>query len=82
MALDVEGIVDGGVRRGPFKPDPAHDDLWNRGAYVVEGIGHCGACHTPRNMFGAEKRNEAFAGGKAEGCRDGRSHGMMRRRAP
>jgi mono/diheme cytochrome c family protein len=57
------------LRRGPFKPDPAHDDLWNRGAYLVEGIGHCGACHTPRNMFGAEKRNEAFAGGEAEGWR-------------
>jgi mono/diheme cytochrome c family protein len=57
------------LRRGPFKPDPAHDDLWNRGAYLVEGIGHCGACHTPRNMFGAEKKNEAFAGGEAEGWR-------------
>jgi mono/diheme cytochrome c family protein len=57
------------LKRGPFKPDPAHDDLWNRGAYLVEGIGHCGACHSPRNMFGAEKRNEAFAGGEAEGWR-------------
>ncbi len=57
------------LRRGAFKPDPAHDDLWNRGAYLVEGVGHCGACHTPRNMFGAEKRNEAFAGGEAEGWR-------------
>jgi mono/diheme cytochrome c family protein len=57
------------LRRGPFKPGPAHDDLWNRGAYLVEGIGHCGACHTPRNMFGAEKRNEALAGGEAEGWR-------------
>jgi mono/diheme cytochrome c family protein len=57
------------LRRGQFKPDPAHDDLWNRGAYLAEGIGHCGACHTPRNMFGAEKRNEAFAGGEAEGWR-------------
>ncbi|HEY1943041.1 MAG TPA: cytochrome c [Roseiarcus sp.] len=57
------------LRRGPFKPDPAHDDLWNRGAYLVEGVGHCGACHTPRNLFGAEKRGEAFAGGEAEGWR-------------
>jgi mono/diheme cytochrome c family protein len=57
------------LRRGPFRPDPAHDDLWNRGAYLVEGIGHCGACHTPRNMFGAEKRNEAFAGGEMDGWR-------------
>ena len=57
------------LRRGPFKPDSARDDVWNRGAYLVEGIGHCGACHTPRNMFGAEKRNEAFAGGEEEGWR-------------
>jgi mono/diheme cytochrome c family protein len=57
------------LRQGSFMPDRAHDDLWNRGAYLVEGIGHCGACHTPRNMFGAEKRNEAFAGGEAEGWR-------------
>jgi mono/diheme cytochrome c family protein len=57
------------LRQGSFMPDPAHDDLWNRGAYLVEGIGHCGACHTPRNMFGAEKKNEAFAGGEAEGWR-------------
>ena len=39
------------------------------GAYLVEGIGHCGACHTPRDVFGAEKRNEALSGGEAEGWR-------------
>jgi len=52
---------------GVFKPDPARDAQWNRGAYLVEGLGHCGACHTPRNALGAEKRGEAFAGGEAEG---------------
>lgn len=36
---------------------------WNRGAYLVEGLGHCGACHTPRNLLGAEKTDEAMAGG-------------------
>ncbi len=50
-----------------FGPDPAHDAEWNRGAYLVDGVAHCGACHTPRNLFGAERRGERFAGGKAEG---------------
>jgi len=47
---------------GRFRPSAAHDAQWNRGAYLVEALGHCGACHTPRNMFGAEKRGRAFAG--------------------
>jgi mono/diheme cytochrome c family protein len=55
------------LQRGPFVPDPAHDEVWNRGAYLVNGVGHCGACHTPRNLFGAEKRGATFAGGEAEG---------------
>ena len=33
-----------------FKPDPAHDADWNRGAYLVQSLGHCGACHTPRGF--------------------------------
>lgn len=33
-----------------FKPDPAQSDEWNRGAYLVQGLGHCGACHTPRGL--------------------------------
>ncbi|RAS35303.1 molybdopterin cofactor-binding domain-containing protein [Paraburkholderia bryophila] len=36
---------------------------WNRGAYLVNGLGHCSACHTPRNAFGAEKSGAAFMGG-------------------
>jgi mono/diheme cytochrome c family protein len=40
---------------------------WNTGAYLVEGLGHCGACHTPRNALGAEKRERAYAGGETEG---------------
>ena len=35
---------------------------WNRGAYLAEGLGHCGACHTPRNAFGAERGDAAYAG--------------------
>jgi mono/diheme cytochrome c family protein len=57
------------LRPGPFRPDAAHDAVWNRGAYLVEGIGHCGACHTPRNGLGAEKADQRFAGGEAEGWR-------------
>ncbi len=52
---------------GEFQPDTAKDPEWNRGAYLVEGLAHCGACHTPRNALGAEKRNQFLAGGEAEG---------------
>ncbi len=38
---------------GPLTPDRQHDVLWNRGRYLVEGLGHCGECHTPRNFLGA-----------------------------
>lgn len=57
------------LRKGPYKADPAADEVASRGAYLVEGIGHCGACHTPRNALGAEKTTRAFAGGDAEGWR-------------
>ncbi len=46
-------------------PDPARDAAWNRGAYLVEGPGHCQECHTPRNFAGALDRTRAFAGGPA-----------------
>ncbi len=49
-------------RPGRFVPDPAQNAEWNRGAYLAEALGHCGACHTPRNMLGAEKRDAAYAG--------------------
>ena len=54
-------------RPAPFTPDPARPALWNRGAYLVEAVGHCGACHTPRNALGAERRGAALAGGRVEG---------------
>jgi len=53
--------------KGAFEPDPSQDEQWNRGAYLVEGIGHCGACHTPRNRFGAEDPDARFGGGDVEG---------------
>lgn len=54
-------------RRGEYQDDPSQSAEWNRGAYLAEGLGHCGACHTPRNGLGAEKKSEHFAGGEAEG---------------
>lgn len=51
-----------------FEPNPAQSAIWNRGAYLVESLGHCGACHTPRNALGAEKSARSYlAGGTAEG---------------
>ena len=50
-----------------FQPDPAKSEIWNRGAYLVEGLGHCSACHSPRNALGAERANAYLAGGFAEG---------------
>jgi hypothetical protein len=49
-------------RGGVFEPDPTKGDDWNRGAYLAAGLGHCGACHTPRNGLAAEKTDAAFAG--------------------
>ena len=48
---------------GRFKPDANRSKEWNRGAYLVQGLGHCGACHTPRNFLGAEDSARAFTGG-------------------
>jgi mono/diheme cytochrome c family protein len=55
------------LRKGPYEPDRSQSDVWNRGAYLVQGLGHCGACHTPRNALQAERRGERLAGGEAEG---------------
>lgn len=46
-----------------FAPDPAHDEQWNRGAYLVEGPGHCAACHTPKTVLGGPKKDHDFHGG-------------------
>jgi nicotinate dehydrogenase subunit B len=51
----------------PFEADAAQSAEWNRGAYLVEGLGHCSACHSPRNALGAEKANAYLAGGFADG---------------
>jgi mono/diheme cytochrome c family protein len=47
---------------GTFTPDPQKTEAWNRGAYLVEGAAHCGACHTPKNAFGADRRSRLYGG--------------------
>ncbi|HJU27382.1 MAG TPA: cytochrome c, partial [Rhodanobacteraceae bacterium] len=49
-----------------FQPDPKQSAQWNRGAYLVEGPGHCGACHTDKNFLGAVDRDHPMQGGFAE----------------
>jgi len=49
---------------GALGPDPAQTDDWNRGAYLVEALAHCGECHTPRNAFGATHGDLAMTGGE------------------
>jgi nicotinate dehydrogenase subunit B len=46
-----------------FVPEPGQSAEWNRGAYLVNGLGHCSACHTPRNALGAELGGKAFLAG-------------------
>lgn len=52
---------------GRFVPDEMQSEAWNRGAYLAEGLAHCGACHTPRNLLGARKTDEHWNGGSSEG---------------
>ena len=54
-------------RPGRFQPDAAKSAEWNRGAYLAQGLSHCGACHTPRNFLGAEKQDDAYAGALVDG---------------
>jgi mono/diheme cytochrome c family protein len=49
-------------RSGRFEPVAGKSAEWNRGAYLALGLSHCGACHTPRNLLGAEKTGDAYAG--------------------
>jgi mono/diheme cytochrome c family protein len=54
-------------RPGIFEPNQQKSAEWNRGGYLVTGAAHCGACHTPKNLFGADKRGRAFGGGLVQG---------------
>jgi mono/diheme cytochrome c family protein len=48
-----------------FIPDPAQSAQWNRGAYLVNGPGHCAECHSPRNLLGATIASRRFTGGQS-----------------
>ena len=50
-------------REGEFTPDPSQSGEWNRGAYLTEGLGHCGTCHTQINALGGSSDAKAYAGG-------------------
>jgi mono/diheme cytochrome c family protein len=54
-------------KEGDYRPDPAWGPEWNRGAYLVEGLGHCSACHSPRNFMGAIEPDRAFTGATVDG---------------
>lgn len=51
----------------PFTPDSARSAAWNRGSYLVNGLAHCGECHTPRNLLFASKTAEQLSGGVVDG---------------
>jgi mono/diheme cytochrome c family protein len=55
-------------RPGRFEPSPTHDAQWNRGAYLAEALDHCSACHSPRNLLGAEEGGAAgYSGAFVDG---------------
>lgn len=53
--------------KSPVRAQAGKDAQWNRGAYLVQSLGHCGACHTPQNKFGAPDQRHYLGGGEAEG---------------
>ena len=63
---------------GILMPDQQKSTEWNRGRYLVEGVAHCGACHTPKNIFGADKRGQMFGGGPVAGMFAPRLDGAAR----
>ena len=63
MAVWRELYFDGAA----FEPDAAKTPAWNRGAYLVEGLGHCSSCHSPRNALGGIEKDKAFTGATIDG---------------
>jgi mono/diheme cytochrome c family protein len=55
------------LTKGERSAEPTRNAEWNRGRYLVDGLGHCAACHSPINRFGAEKGGQAFSGGSIDG---------------
>ena len=54
-------------KAGPFEVDPSKPEDWNRGAYLVQGPGHCAACHTPKTWLGADRKDQSFQGYSLQG---------------
>ena len=52
---------------GTFRPDATRTATWNRGAYLVEGLGHCSDCHSPRNLLGGIEKSKDFTGAVIDG---------------
>lgn len=52
---------------GSYRLNPGKSAAWNRGAYLVEGLEHCGACHTPRNLLGGTEKSRDYAGAVVDG---------------
>ena len=65
--LNIRTVVKGWnllfFKPGEFQPNSAKTVEWNRGAYLVEGLGHCGGCHTSKNALGADESGRALQGG-------------------
>lgn len=53
--------------RGTYQDDPSQSESWNRGAYLVNGLGHCSMCHTPMNLLGAAQSSYFLTGAFIEG---------------
>ncbi|WPP01736.1 molybdopterin cofactor-binding domain-containing protein [Pseudomonas sp. HR96] len=51
------------LKQGEYQDDPTQSAQWNRGSYLVNGLGHCAACHSPRNLMGAEQGGARFLSG-------------------
>ncbi|EJM78162.1 molybdopterin cofactor-binding domain-containing protein [Pseudomonas sp. GM55] len=71
------------LRKGEIKVQPQRSEQWNRGAYLVNGLGHCAACHSPRNLMGAEKGGKNFlAGGMVDGWEAPALNGLSKSPTP
>jgi mono/diheme cytochrome c family protein len=63
----MRGIVRNCASRAPFHPDPTASAERNRGAYLVDGLGHCATCHTAKNILGGDKRDGYLQGAVVQG---------------
>jgi mono/diheme cytochrome c family protein len=55
------------LKKDRFQPEQGKSEAWNRGAYLATALGHCGECHTPRNLAFAMETGKAFAGEELQG---------------